>query len=159
MVKITLEFANVDEAIVALGKLTKAAGTTIVDGKPRKGRNDKGQARGPHKPATSEAAAPAEQERTDKAATLPPKAAPAEADKAHPSGEVPPVAAASSIPTDADAQKVLEKLFETPPPIGGLEQARAVMGRFGVKRLRDLKEEQRADFIKLAESVLAGGKA
>ena len=163
-VKVTLEFDNVDLAIVALAKLSKADGTTIVDGKPRKGRADKGKPRGPHQtPGAPEApepkaAAPAEQERTDNAATLPPKAAPAEAHKAIPSGEVPPVAAASSA-SEADAQAVLEKLFAAQKtPEEGINVSRDVLSRFGVRRLRDLKADQRGEFVAAVNAVLAGGK-
>lgn len=162
-VKITLEYATVDLAIVALAKLTKADGVAMTPEGPRKerkGRNDKGKPRGPHAAAQQEAAAPAEQERTDKAATLPPEAAPAEAHKALPSGEVPPVAAASTeVVPEADAQQALEKLFALPPEKGGgINGARDVMARFGVKRLRDLPATSRAEFIALAEKVVAGGK-
>lgn len=46
MVKITLEYPSIDAAIVAMAKLTKADGVTIVDGKARKGRADAGKPRG-----------------------------------------------------------------------------------------------------------------
>lgn len=59
MIKVTLEFHTVDEAIVGLSKLvgvalSKAATGSAVEpstpaARTRKGRNDKGQSRGPHK--------------------------------------------------------------------------------------------------------------
>ena len=158
-VKITLEFVNVDAAIVALGKLSKADGVTITpDGprKERKGRNDKGKPRGAQ-PATQEAAAPATQERTDKAATLPSEATPAEAHKALPSGEVSPKAAASSdlISSAEDAQKALETLFNSAGnPETGIQKAKDALGKFGVTRIRDLPPEKRAEFIKEATAAL-----
>ena len=157
MVKITLEFPNADAAIVALGKLSKADGVTITpDGprKERKGRNDKGKPRGAQ-PAAQEAAAPAEQERTDKAATLPSEATPAEAHKALPSGEVSPKAAASPIPSEAEVQKAIEAVFESSPDsTTGIHKVKDLLSRYGVSRGRDLKEEQRADFIKEATASL-----
>jgi hypothetical protein len=49
MVKITLEFEGVEQAIVALGKLGGIVAAP-ADKAPRKGRNDKGQTREPYKP-------------------------------------------------------------------------------------------------------------
>lgn len=154
MVKITLEYPNVDAAIVALGKLTSAAGTTIVEGKPRKGRSDKGVPRkqDAQPPAPEAAAAPSPQ------ATA--QTAPADADKAEPSGVAPSAvstapAAASSVASEADAQKALEKLFESfPDSATGIAEAKKILTGFGVSRVRDLKEDQRADFIAKATAAL-----
>lgn len=181
MVKITMEFPTLDAAIVALGKLSSAADTTIVDGKPRRGRSDKGlprksrsaptesNAKGEGAGAQSEGAAEA-----TVASAATPAAAPAPAasqvaaaagtkdggtsTNAEPAAKAPDVAGAKPA-TAEDAQKAIEKLYYAPPPVGGLEQARIVMSRFGVKRVRDLQEDQRAEFIALAEKVLAGGAA
>ena len=157
MVKITMEFPSVDAAIVALGKLTKADGTVLVEGKPRKGRSDAGKPRKNARGAGSqpEAGATSAEPPADPAPEAPKAATPTpvEADKAQPPGNLSTVAAPSA---DA-AQKALEKLFEAAPPAGGLEGARAVLSRFGVTRVRDLAEDQRAEFIALTEKVLAGG--
>ena len=165
-VKGTLEFLNVDAAIVALGKLTKAADTVMAPEGPRKerkGRNDKGKPRGAQAPVpeakgtevgAQQGVAP-QSGIPDAASTAAPAAASVPAASAPPA--VDPVSA-GPVPAEADAQKALEKLFEAAPPIGGIESARAVMGRFGVTRLRDLPEAKRGEFIALAESVLAGGK-
>ena len=55
-----------------------------------------------------------------------------------------------------DAQKALERLFETKPPVGGIDGARDALSRFGVQKLRDMKPESRADFIKYIDDTLAG---
>ena len=56
MIKVTLEFVSVDQAIVALGKLAgtgkvqaaaQEAAVSPSPATPRKGRSDKGKARGP----------------------------------------------------------------------------------------------------------------
>lgn len=139
---------------IAQAPVTATPPTSVVQNlvlpdtrRTRKGRSDKGKPRGPHK----EAAAPAEQERTDKAATLPPQEAPAGADKAHPSGEGPPAAAAPTevlppvvmAPTEADAKAALEAYFEK----NGPQKAMKLLSDFGVQRLRDLPEGDRARFI------------
>ena len=158
-VKITMEFANIDLAILALGKLaggkparaaeTEPAPTVDATKAPRRGRSDKG------KPRKNAAATGAQDGGATSAAEPVAKApiattpAPAEADKAQPSGEVPGVVA-----TEAEAQKALEKLFETAPPVGGLESAQAILKTFGVARVRDLKEEQRGPFVAAVDAVL-----
>lgn len=177
-VKISIEFENAEAAIVALGKLTGIA--TAAPKAERKGRSDKGQARGPRggaepKAEGGAAGAPAGNP-TGSAPVAPPAAAPSEASRqstapqgdpkvetqpqavapAAPGGA--PSAPAASVPSEQDAQAALEKLFNAAPPIGGIESARDVMARFGVKRLRDLPANQRGEFIALAEKVLAGGK-
>lgn len=53
MVKVTLEFENVDAAIVGLGKLV---GAPVATKPPRKGRADKGQQREPYGPRTGQQA-------------------------------------------------------------------------------------------------------
>ncbi len=156
-VKITLEYPNVDAAIVALGKLTSAAGTTIVEGKPRKGRSDKGQPRkgAEAKPEAGAAGGSPSSESRDPAAstaapasTVPAATAPTGA----PTGAATP---ASSIASEADAQKALEKLFESfPDSATGIAEAKKILSTFGVSRVRDLKEEQRAEFIKKATAAL-----
>ena len=168
-VKVTIEFPNVDAAIVALGKLTKAADTVIVDGKPRKGRNDKGKPRGPHTP--SGGGVPLAPELKAGAAASATPSRPAAAEDTTPTAASPaaPTASAAApassgetvaVAAEADAQKALEKLFALPPEKGGgIDGARDAMARFGVKRLRELPADQRAAFIAHVEGVIAGGKA
>lgn len=165
MVKVTLEFLSVDQAIVALGKLVVApvkatqpvppqastdkaeAPAPAATTTKRKGRSDKGQPRGPHG-ATKEAA---------------PGAAPAEGDKPQPSGVTPSPAAASTVetptgpaqtPKTEDVQKALEGVFNK----HGAQVAMNLLARFGVKRLRDLKPEQGADFIAFAAEAEKTGQ-
>lgn len=64
------------------------------------------------------------------------------------------VIAAGKVLTDADAQAAIEKLFEKK----GLEVSRQVLSRFGVQKLKDLKPEKYAEFIDLAEKVIAGAE-
>lgn len=178
-VKISIEFENAEAAIVALGKLTGIA--TAAPKAERKGRSDKGQARGPRggaepkaeggaagapagnlagsAPAAPPAAAPSEASKQSTAPQGDPKVEtqPQADDPAAPGG-APSAPATTPAPSEQDAQAALEKLFNAAPPIGGIESARDVMARFGVKRLRDLPANQRGEFIALAESVLKGGK-
>lgn len=51
-------------------------------------------------------------------------------------------------------EKALDKLFDAK----GIEVARGVMARFGVKRGRELKPEQYSDFVTKCEEVVAGGE-
>ena len=166
-VKITMEFANIDLAILALGKLaggkparaaeTEPAPTVDATKAPRRGRSDKGKPRknagSAETPSLSsvanQGAIPEEASSAGTPAPIAATPAPAEADKAQPSGEVPGVVA-----TEAEAQKALEKLFETAPPVGGLESAQAILKTFGVARVRDLKEEQRGPFVAAVDAVL-----
>lgn len=165
MVKITLEYPSIDAAIVAMAKLTKADGVTInAEGKPRKGRADAGQPRGKYnKKGAGEGAA------TDaNTGAAPSPAAPTE-QPAAPEMESPqapgkdhePVAAGSApetpaeVVTAADAERALGSLFQAAPPKGGLEAARTVLAKFGVQRLRDLHEGQRAAFVEAVEKALA----
>lgn len=192
MVKITIEYGSVEEAIQALGKMSglakvrRAAATAGVPqgatipapevgnelavpaatpatitknlelpdtSRTRKGRSDKGKPRGPHKNA-----APAVEERTDKADTLAPEAAPstaapapAEADKAQPSGDVP----AAAVPSQEDVTAATEALFAASGK--SIQVVTDLMARYGVRKLRELKPEQRAAYI--AEAKAATEKA
>ena len=66
-----------------------------------------------------------------------------------------PAAAASSIPAEADVQKVIEKLFESSPESStGIQKVKDMLARYGVTRGRDLPEDKRADFIKEATAAL-----
>lgn len=58
--------------------------------------------------------------------------------------------AAPVAPSAAEAQAALEALFNKK----GIEAARKTLGAFGVQRLKDLKEADRAAFIKAAKEAL-----
>lgn len=150
-VKVTLEFASIDVAIVELGKLTKAAGTTIVDGKPRKTRG-----RPP-------AAAPADEPKAEAAAPTAPAGLVAAEDTtpttASPVAPSASAAASASSATQAEAQAALEKLFAAfQPPEVGVAKAKDVLAEFGVARLRELPEGRRAEFIVAVDKHLASKK-
>ena len=169
MIKVTLEFKGVDEAIVALGKLVgapvaqKAAAEGIDKAPPtvtaapttRRPRADAGKKRGSYK--NVEAPADADPKGHDitptPAASTPETAAPpapAEGDKPQPSGVTPAVAAAPT--TEADAQKALEALFAKK----GLAEAQRVLGLFGVAALRFLPADKRGEFITKAQEATNG---
>ena len=179
-IKITLEFKSVDEAIVALGKMV-AAPQAAVTAKPaphdtgsgsvaaatsRKGRSDKGQKRGEYKPRTSEAG--------NLPATLKPgetfnvepgdgsivvNAAPqgqpeAQAQKAQVTDQAVPAGAAPTIgDKDTEAQAVLESVLAK----RGLNDALALLSRYGAKKLRDIPKSMRDEFMQHAKQVAAGG--
>lgn len=174
-VKITMEFDNAEQAIVALGKIT---GIATAAPKERKGRNDAGKPRGQRatpQPEPEAKGAGVGAPAGSAASTAAPSATPAPAASSQPNaaggtdpgkvGEKPanPTSTtekpAAPIPTQEATETALSKLFDAAPPLGGIEAARDVMSRFGVKRLRDLPEDKRAEFIALADKVLAGGKA
>lgn len=160
MIKVTFEFPTLDAAIVAMGKMVEpkaapampasATALAAAAGQPapatRKGRNDKGVSRkkSGDTPATKEVAA-------DKGGTpesaLP--GAPAEgAAAASISTETPATVVTNDVKPIADEAltAALEPVFKHPK--GGLLASQDIMARFGVKRLRELKPEQRAEFVK-----------
>lgn len=163
MIKITLEFKGVDEAIVALGKLVgapvaTAASSPVGAEKPvapttRKPRADAGKKRGSYKNAEAPAA-PAEGDKpqpsgvTPPAASTPETAAPEKAEATTPpSPGAEPVAAA---PKEEDAQAALEAVFTSK----GLPAAQKLLAGAGVSRLRDLPAEKRATFIEAAKEAI-----
>lgn len=208
MVKITLEFEGVDQAIVALGKLVgvqtakraapaaapdttpTAASSTVpgaavtpsTDPKPaRKGRSDKGQARGPRqqeaKPAAvgvqgenpggtpagspATAAGAASEPNAGQAAGAPAGTQPGEpaSDKSTPTQA--PAAAASPAPTnDAELQKAAEAALERVFGKFGAPVAITLMGQFKkadgtpVLRFRELQPADRAAFIAAADKQM-----
>lgn len=187
MVKVTLEFASVDQAIVALGKLaatpkvevklppvvvkalTPEQDATFTDAqRKRKGRSDKGQARGPNAATTekSDANAPAQATPgspiggvTDPAqsASASPAAAAAhgttDGEKSSPSTT--PQAGNFAGSTDGPTpQKLVEAVFNK----HGAQIAMDMLSRFGVKRVRELKPEQHAEFVKYATTVETTGQ-
>lgn len=187
MIKIELEFKSIDEAIVALGRMVGApqqqmaapmavvagtgSATAVSPTTQRKGRNDKGKPRGPYKDhagapvpvvhgsAQADGAGAAGPKPTLQdsapvsAAPAPKTAAP---DASGPLAELPATAAPATVvpaASEADVKAVVEKLFETK----GLATTLEVMSRFGVTRARDLKPEQRDEFVKKANDAMKGG--
>lgn len=127
----------------------QAAATT------RKPRADAGKKRGSYKNAEASATPVSPGENTGDGQTQVTDASKAADQAANststpsdaPKGATPPAKTASVPPSEADAQAALEKVFTNK----SLAAAQDVLARFGVKRLRDLLPEQRADFIQLAE--------
>lgn len=182
-VKITLEFKGVDEAIVALGKLvggkvaqaaaapvllaapeaakstastTEARSHTEAPKRTRKPRADAGKERGPYKttgePAASEPAGKADSVAVPSAAPATPTqpAAPERTATApEPNAQTP---AAAGPVSDEAVQKAVEKIFGAK----GYDDTFALLSRFGVKRGKDLPQDQRASFIQRVDGVLAG---
>jgi pyruvate dehydrogenase E2 component (dihydrolipoamide acetyltransferase) len=179
-VKITLEFKSVDEAIVALGKLTPeahakalaaatqvpaaaAAPATEAPAKTRKPRADAGQPRGPYKTTEQNAVAAggaptgtqpteAPAQSTPAQAPVAPAAAAVPATAAQPQASTPAPesapAAAVVVPTPEQVQAAVEGLYNAK----GFDICSEVLGRYGVKRGKDLLPEQRADFIAEAKA-------
>lgn len=181
-VKVTLEFANAEQAIVALGKL--AGVTPVVAVAPvapapqpaekpaRKPRADAGQPRGPYKDKSTEqnaaGGAAGEQPSTAPATAQPSAPQPPVASEPAASAGTPAVnpaptavsttpapAAAAPVPTLADVQKAVEQLFTAK----GYDDCSGLLARFGVKRGQDLPEDMRANFIGRAQRVAAGLEA
>src|SRR5574341_909059 len=170
-VKVELVFNSVDEAIVALGKIVGTAATVrgeTPEKRERKGRSDAGKPRGPYnKDTTTGGPSPASVEQPVAAGTSPvasasptKPAAPEQAAKpavapaaTAPSGTV-AAAPAAAVPTPEQVQTALEKLFNAK----GFEDCALLLSRYGAKRGKDLKPEQRAEFIAHAEGVVAGTK-
>ena len=142
----------------------------VVEKKERKPRSDKDKKREPYGPRTEQNAAAPEVHSGAATDTAPPAASPAGTvapDAVAPNTAAPDagvslapssatVAAAApdaavSYPTEADAQKAMEALFAAKQ----LPGAMAVLSGFKVNRVRDLKPEQRKDFIDLANAAAA----
>ena len=151
-VKVTLEFNSPEEAIKFLGDKVMAPLPKAVPDAPRKQRADIGKPRGAYKKAAEpvknppiesvqatstpdsaapKAAAPAVEERTDKADTLA------------------PVAAAPV--TDAEMQEVLQAVLSAK----GMPAVTAIFEKYGVKRGREVPAEKRAEFVAHCKTVLA----
>jgi len=200
MIRVTLEFATVEETILALGKMsalgkarraanasapqlpgagadeTAAPPSAAVPPAPpagRKPRSDAGRPRGSYKKGAGEGNADANTAAPAPSA-LPSPAAPAmespapsvgkdhepvaagqdavAPDASDASAESPaPAAPAATAPSAAEAQAALEALFNEK----GIEAARKTLGAFGVQRLKDLKEADRAAFIVAAKEALS----
>ena len=162
MVKVTLEYSSVEEAIVALGRLAQvakvrraAAAEPIVTSNlmtttetPSVAAPTEKKPRGrPRKEKAKETAVPGSST-TDPAvaAAVPPASAPTAVSEA-PAAELSPAAQLDLTPTGEAAKAALEAYFEKHGP----QKAMAVLAGFGVSRLRDLPEGQRADFIKACQ--------
>lgn len=147
MIKVTLEFKTEAEAIVALSKVADivvskdvaVSGNNVTQNTTvhahRKPRNDAGKKRGSYKPDTPPPAPFAGMQ-----PVLPLTAVPA---------ALSPVQAMTQTgaPSAAEAQAAMEKLFNAK----GYEVAQGLLQSFKAPRVRDLKPEQRANFIALCE--------
>jgi hypothetical protein len=163
VIKVTLEFHSVPEAIIALNAImnlpeVKASPVVATVDKGRKGRADKGQKREPYKPReTNQPAAPAAASSLSSVANqgaIPAGApaaenaavsSPAEVVKAEiqkQQAEHAPVAATIG-EKDVDAQKAMEALHGKK----GLDACRVLLGQFGVSRIREIPTARRADFL------------
>ena len=170
-IEITFYFNTIEEAIATLGSLVqKAAPVATVDDpakplviekpvvKPRKPRADAGKPRGPYKnveaPGTGSAPQPDAPAAEDPAGGVPvastPETAPPEASaQQEVTAAQPSTPEAGAAPDESAVQAALERLFAAK----GAQPALQLLAEFGVKRGRDLKPEQRADFIKRAGEV------
>ena len=166
MVKITLEYKSVDEAIVALGKLVGAPGKVAApaataatlaapvapttEKTPRKPRADRGQPRAPYAPRQEDAKGEGASAPTGQAsAASPAPAAPTPAASEEQARAL-AVDKADATPSADDAQKALEKLFEAT----NIETAKGVIAEFGVPRLRDLPADKRAAFVEACQKKM-----
>lgn len=165
-IKVTLEFASVDETIVALGKLVGAG--------ERQGRST------PPIPATQNVAVPAPTTKRkpgrprkvdDPVATVSESAPAVATVEARPVAaialepvEQPTVGAdliqgdatapSAASPTRAEALAALEKLFNAQ----GMGNAQSVLADFGAARIGDLKPERYAEFIVAVNAKLTATK-
>lgn len=178
MIKITFEAATIDEAIVILGKLAggkMARAATAAPRDPekpmqppirteadiekvvefnlarRKARSDKGKARGKY--AKGAGAEPATSPESEVPSPPPaPEAPPVVVEEPVapvPAPRVTPQVAAP-VPTADEARTALEEVFNTK----GVQAALDVLARFGVKRGRDIPEDQRAQMIADCKAAL-----
>lgn len=181
-VKIEIEFKNVDEAIVAMSKLSSVANLPLAaaPAPERKPRNDKGKTREPYGPrdkGQGVAAAPGATVAGDGAAgvtesrseapqkanapavaaassTVPDKPQSTPDPKAVVQAEVTALteAADGKQPTETDVATASEGLAGAK----GLQSVIDLLARFGVKRGRDIPINRRADYIKRAGEVAQG---
>lgn len=172
MIQVTLQFASPEAAIAALAKL---GDIKPVEAPARRGRADKGQQRGPNARTKDKdggaGGTPAGQQQAPGAPALAASVATEATPPTTPSGAASAGAttepskageAATSSSTTAQpsggvasqeaAQTAMEKIYDAK----GMDTARDVLARFGAKRVRDLKPEQRAEFIAKVDAVIAG---
>jgi hypothetical protein len=169
-VSLTIQFASVDEALVALAafsqvkvktpaapKETPPPAAAAAEAKPpRKPRADRGQPRGPYK-KDDDSKAPE---------TAAVNGAP-EAPTAAPAAEE-PKAETPSLPEEKPAEQPAEKPVEYKPEelqkkleavfAKGAQLAIDVLARFGVTRLANLDKQHHAEFVALCDKVIAGGQ-
>jgi hypothetical protein len=167
MVRITLEYNTAEEAIVALAKLgdiespvknaapapvreegqqehtAPAASAPEAAPRSRKPRADAGKTRGPRKVNAAPAAATAVADVAPVPAAAPKPTAPASAPA---EGDGPAAV------DPKDVQAAIEQLYAAKQA----DVTMAALARFGVSRGRDLKPEQRAEFIKYVQQIIAG---
>ena len=148
MVKITLDYRSIEEAVVALAKLGELTPPKISAAPLQEAAGNAGT---PERSATT-AAEPDKPKRTRRtkaeiAAAKIESAAPQEQRTANilaaDVGIAPPVVAAASTGKLEDAQAAMESMFNAK----GIQTAQALLQRFGVKRVRELKPEQFAEFV------------
>lgn len=183
MIKVTLEFKGVDEAIVALGKLVGVkvsaapaqepknaadgqyvppAAPAAAEPRTRKQRADKGQQRGAYGPRTnanassaSEAGAAGEPATVGIKGTDPSKAGDQPAVS---TSTTAPAAPAPIQPAKLPGPKIedVQAALTALYDTKGHDISAMVLSRFGVKRAKDLLPEQWAEFIAKAKAVTAG---
>lgn len=177
MIKVTLEFKSVDEAIVALGKMVGAPQAAVKTGqaheaaqrepdagapttKPgRKPRADKGQARGEYRPRQgAEPGSPEHQATTtttqaakDEAAATEPSPSPSAPTTVTTEAAVVPVAGAARTPSIEQCRSYVERVFNG----FGMANAISLLGEYGVKRAQELPADKRLPFIEQALKLLA----
>jgi len=180
MIEVKLTFVSLYEAIVALGKMVGARGTAkppAGDAPPatvRKGRADKGHARGPYRHGTENAGASAASDKdvatagngtsettdagkaaeaatpTSTTSSAPGDAAqPATLSKTAPAPSAP--APVARVPDHKEAQSALEALYNKK----GAEVAMGLIASFSIAKLRELPESDRDAFIKKANELTA----
>lgn len=175
-VSLTIQFASVDEALVALAAFSQvkvktpavkdapAAAAATETKPPRKPRADRGQPRGPYKkdddskapetaavngaPEAPTAAPVAEEPKEPAAPQAVEYAAP---ESAAPADASPAAAAAPTEYKPEELQKKLEAVFAK-----GAQLAIDVLARFGVTRLANLDKQHHAEFVALCDKVIAG---
>ena len=183
MIKVTLEFPTIEAAIATLGKImgvklpkesaapelaqpvsrnTEAAAGKgspgAADPKPRQRaeRADKGVKRGSYKNVAGEKA-PVEAQKADPPGVVP--APPATPETAAPATPTTPEATATesgsaivtgaAAPTEAQVQKAIEAAHARTSTQAMMD----LFARYGVRRGRELKPEQRVDFVKECETM------
>jgi hypothetical protein len=165
------EYASVDLAIVALGRVVAGAGNGKAvppapkasdDLTPRQARADKGKKRGPYKKdanASPEQAIAASPEVDTAGAGK--QAEPSNAGQPAASTSTPPAPASApqpapaAVPSVEQVQSALEK-FYIAQGAKGRENTLLLLSRFGVTRGKDILPESRAEFIAKVDQVLAG---
>jgi hypothetical protein len=142
VIKVSIEFKTVEDAIIGLGKLGNiAAPAQDAQSAPkseRKPRNDAGKIRGAYKKPEHPVNTLAAQLSDAKVPSSTPPPAPVVV--------TPAEQASPNEPTAADAQKVMEILFNTK----GFKIAQEMVLKHGAPRVRDLPIENRLAFIREA---------